>query len=151
MEVGVFPDNIRTYAFELRLKFFDLSDVAFEVVLLVPRAGAALVQEPDEELLGVLPGALLGVWVGAAGWVPIDLLVEDKSVPRVPIAHVVVEELGGNAVAPAKLQYKFWVRIPHVRVDKPHKVGDDPVEQLVEALRSAGGPYAPNGLPAVGL
>ncbi len=37
-EVGVFPDNILPNAFELRLQFFDLSDVAFEVVLLVPRA-----------------------------------------------------------------------------------------------------------------
>ena len=127
------------YVFELRLKFFDLSDIAFKVVILVPRAGAALVQEPDEELLGVLPGDLLGVWVGAAGCVPVDL-VEDESVPRVSTAHVVVEELGGNAVAPAKLQKEFWVRIAHVPVHKPHKVGNDPPERLVEALPSAGSP-----------
>ncbi len=103
MEVGVFPDNVLTYAFKLLLQFFVLSDVTLEVVLLVPRVGAALVLEPDEELLSVLPGDLLGVWVGAAGWVPVEL-VEDESVPRVAIAHVVIEELGGNAEATTKLQ-----------------------------------------------
>ncbi len=48
VEVGVFPNNVLPYVFELRLQFFDLSDVAFKVVLLVPRAGASLVQETDE-------------------------------------------------------------------------------------------------------
>ena len=61
MKGWVLSDDAFPYAFDLRLKFFFLADVALEVVLLVPWARAALVQETDEKLLGVRPGDLFGV------------------------------------------------------------------------------------------
>jgi hypothetical protein len=61
VEVKVFPDDAFPYAFELRHELFDLSDIVLKLVLIVPCAGAALIQEADEELLHVRLGDLLGV------------------------------------------------------------------------------------------
>ncbi len=136
--VGLFPGIVLPYAFKLRLQFFDLSDFVFKMGLLVPWVGASLVQKSDEELLGVHPGDLLGVRVSAAGGVAVNL-IEDKSVPRVAMAHVVIEELGGHPMTRANLQKELRVGIAHVLVDKPHKVGDDPPERLLEAMHSTRG------------
>jgi hypothetical protein len=72
------------------------------------------------------------------GRVPV-VLVEDKGIQYVVIVKVVLEEIGSHAVAPINLQATPRMSIAHVRVDNPHKVGDNP-PGLEEALHSVGGP-----------